>query len=84
MRDLEQQTRAVTRERIAAARTPVYQVNEYLDAFADDVVGGLSTHVSHKAEPAVVVLETGVVQLEAGGQSHAESSLGQWPQRQRK
>ena len=61
MRDLEQDSRAVTGLRIAAAGAPVREVDENLDAFADDVVAFLAGNVRHKTNPTGIVLVARVV-----------------------
>ena len=61
MRDLEQDSRAVTGLRIAAAGAPVREVDENLDAFADDVVAFLAGNVRHKTNPTGIVLVAWVV-----------------------
>jgi hypothetical protein len=62
MRDLEQDSRAVTGLRIAAAGAPVREVDENLDAFENDVVAFLTGNVRHKTNPACIVLVARVVQ----------------------
>jgi len=58
---LEQDSRAVTGLRIAAAGAPVREVDENLDAFEDDVVAFLAGNVRHKTNPACIVLVARIV-----------------------
>ena len=62
MRDLDQDAGAVARLRIAAASAAMRQVDQDLDAFADDFVGLFAVQIDDEAHAAGVVLVLGVVQ----------------------
>ena len=66
VRDLYQNSRAVSGDRIAAAGSPVLQIHEYLNAFEDDIVRPFSLDVCDETDAAGIPLKTRVVQTLAG------------------
>jgi hypothetical protein len=62
VRDLDQYAGAVTGFRIAAARSPVRQIDQHLYALDDNIVRFLTFNVGDEADTAGVVLMAGIVQ----------------------
>ena len=56
MRNLDQDSRAIARLRIAARRAAVRQVQQHLEALANDLVALLSADAGHQAHAAGIVL----------------------------
>ena len=56
MRNLNQQSGAITRLRIAAAGSPMSEVNENLDALQDYVVALLAAYIRNKTKTAGISL----------------------------
>ena len=69
VRNLDQHAGAVAGFRIAAASAAMRQVEEDLNAFADDVVAFVAVDAGDKPDPAGIVLVRGVVEALSGGQS---------------
>ena len=67
VRDLDQNARPVARLRVAAAGAAVGEVDEDLDALADDLVRAFATDVGDEADAAGIVFVDGTVEpLRAG------------------
>ncbi len=62
MRNLNQNSRPVAGLRIAAARSPVRQVDQDLHALEHNVVGLVPGHIRHKADAAGIVLMHRVIE----------------------
>ena len=61
VRDLDQHTRAVAGFRIAAARAPVRQIDQNLNALENDVVRFLAFDIGYKADAASIALVRRIV-----------------------
>ena len=75
VRDLEEDARAVPRQRVRPARAAVRHARQDLEPQLDDVVAGLAAEVGHEAGPAGVVLERGVVEAAGARQRHARAAV---------
>ena len=62
MGNLDKNAGTVTGFRIAAASSPMGQIDEDFDAFTDDFVGFLTVEIDHEAHPARVVFVERVVE----------------------
>src|SRR6185295_4298855 len=62
VRDLNQDPRAVTGVRFAAAGAAVQQVDEDLQALLDDRVGAASFDIDHEPDATRIVLVAGIVE----------------------
>src|SRR5450432_2161807 len=69
MGNLDQNTGAVAGLRIAAASAAVGKVDQYLDAFENDVMALLTANAGDKADPTSIVLVSRVVQPLCRGQA---------------
>jgi hypothetical protein len=79
MRDLDQKSGTVSGLRIATASTAMRQINEYLNALQDDIVGFLSFDVGDKSDAAVIMLLLRMVESLSVRQSPKWIRLGILP-----
>ena len=61
MRNLDQNTSAVSCLRIATAGTTMGEVNEYLNTFSYHIMRLMAVNVGNKAQAASVMFVTGVI-----------------------
>ena len=61
MRHLDQNSRAVARVRLAAARAAMIQVDQNFQGIGDHLVRFFALHVDHEAQPAGIVFELRIV-----------------------
>ena len=69
MRNLEENSGAVSGLGIASASAAMRQVEQHLNSLADDVVTFAAADVGHKAYPAGFMLLRGMIQALGGGHS---------------